>query len=262
MSPLLWNRRECVASLLPDVRPGSASSVFLVVCRTEAETFGNNSVYCFLQRVLTTTHKTPSGRVNRVRNMTFFRERGFINIPHLSGQRRNVCASKTQSCVCMTELLRKDFSSGLGLFFFFSKTKTQQKFCTARCHAGVARLLLVVVSSHSLDVSVEASCFYSAVNHHRLSWWPLHSALQEQQPSDFYPVVSLSLTFMQNRNTKCWGGAETPTEGDGLSWTEGAAGGGSNPFDQLASLSPSILLHRPALFSVHAFLHLSSHSRL
>lgn len=145
---------------------------------------------------------------------------------------------------------------------FFQEKKATEKVCTSRCHASVARLLLVVLSTHSLDVSVEASCFYPAVNHHQLSWWPLHSALQEQQPSDFYPVVSLSLTFMQNRNTKCWGGAETPTEGDGLSWTEGAAGGESNPFDQLASLSPSILLHRPALFSIHAFLRLFSHSRL
>lgn len=187
-------------------------------------------------------------------------ERGFINIPHLSGHRGNVCASKTQSCVCTKEVLRKDFSSGLG--FFFQDKKATEKFCTSRCHAGVARLLLVVLSTHSLDVSVEASCFYPAVNHHQLSWWPLHSAPKEQQPSDFYPVVSLSLTFMQNRNTMCWGGAETPTEGDGLSWTEGAAGGESNPFDQLASLSPSILLHRPALFSIHAFLRLFSHSRL
>lgn len=58
--------------------------------------------------------------------------------------------------------------------------------------------------------------------------------IQEEQPSDFYPIVSLPLTFMQSRDT---------TEGDGLTWTEGVAGGESKPFDQPASLSPSIFLH-------------------
>lgn len=52
-------------------------------------------------------------------------ERGFINIPHLSGQTGNVCASKTQSCVCMTEALRKDFSCYFGVFVVFQDKKAR-----------------------------------------------------------------------------------------------------------------------------------------
>lgn len=137
-------------------------------------------------------------------------ERGFINIPHLSGQRGNVCASKNAELCLHDGGFKERLQLWFGFFFFFQDKKATEKFCSSRCHAGVARLLFVASPRHSLAISAEASCFYSAVNHHQLSRWPLHSALQEQQPSDFYPVVSLSLTFMQNRNTKCWGGAETP----------------------------------------------------
>lgn len=60
----------------------------------------------------------------------------------------------------------------------------------------------------------------------------------------------LASTPLCRIETRCWVGGQ---RGDGLTWTEGVAGGESAPLTSPASLSASILLHQPALFSFFLF---------
>lgn len=154
-----------------------------------------------------------------------------VLLPFLN-QKTDVCLYKRVFSV----VLGKDFRcTSMSFFRTIAITKSNSEVLHHSPHAGVARW----TSWFFLQPLLDFSTYSSAI--------PVTSPQRSSGGAAKWPIVSLPRTFMQNRDTRCRVGGGS--EGDGLTWTEGVAGGESTPFDQPASLSASILLYQPALFS-------------